>query len=108
MFQICNSDSYEIVSSLVMKQIYDSVNIIQNQRPVKYRPPSIDEDYEENYFYGDEDDSEDEGTSAPINAKCLANNSSKPNDLHSKLISGYTNGSSMIDVNIKLAIDIVI
>jgi len=91
-----------------MKQIYDSVNIIQNQRPVKYRPPSIDEDYEENYFYGDEDDSEDEGTSAPINAKCLANNSSKPNDLHSKLISGYTNGSSMIDVNIKLAIDIVI
>ncbi|XP_022165293.1 exonuclease mut-7 homolog [Myzus persicae] len=96
--QICNSDSYEIVSSLLMKQIYDSVKIIQNQRTVRYRPPSIDEDYEENDFYGDEDDSEDEGTSVPINAKCLTNNSSKPDDPQSKLISGYTNENSMIDV----------
>jgi len=84
-----------------MKQIYDSVNIMQNQRAVRYRPPSIDEDYEDNYFYGDEDDSEDEGTSVPINAKSLANNSSKLDDLHSKLINGYTNGNSMIDVNVK-------
>jgi len=84
-----------------MKQIYNSVKIIQNQRAVTYKPLSIDEDYEENNFYGDEDDSEDEGTSAPINAKCLTNNSSKPEDLHSKLISGYTNGNSIVDVNIK-------
>jgi len=84
-----------------MKQIYDSVKIIENQRDVRYKSLSIDEDYEENNFYGDEDDSEDEGTSAPINAKCLTNKSSKPNDLHSKLISGYTNENSMIDVNTK-------
>jgi len=80
-----------------MKQIYDSVKIIQNQRAVRYRPPSIDED---DNFYGDEDDS-DEGTSAPINAKCLTYNSSMPEEPHSKLISGYTNGNSMIDVNTK-------
>jgi len=82
-----------------MKQIYDAVKLIQNQTNVRYRAPSIDEDYEDNDFYVDEDDSEDEGTTAPINAKCLTNNSSKPDDPHSKLISGYTNGNSMIDVN---------
>lgn len=84
-----------------MKQIYDSVKIIQSQSSVRYKPPSIDEDYEDNHFYGNEDDSEDEGTSAPINAKCLANNSTMPEEPHSKLISGYTNGNSMIDVNTK-------
>jgi len=84
-----------------MKQIYDSVKIIQNPRAVRYKPPSIDEDYEDNIFYGDEDDSEDEGTSAPINAKCLTNNPSRPEEPHSKLINGYTNGNSMIDVNTK-------
>ncbi|XP_025200796.1 exonuclease mut-7 homolog [Melanaphis sacchari] len=101
---ICNSESYEIVSSLVMKKIYDAVKLIQNQTAVRYRPPSIDEDYEDNDFYRDEDYSEDEGTSAPINAKYLTNNSSKPDDPHSKLISGYTDGNSMIDVK-PLSID---
>lgn len=87
-----------------MKKIYDAVKLIQNQKAVRYRPPSIDEDFEDNDYYEDEDDSEDEGTSAPINAKCLTNNSfnsSKPDDPHSKLISGYTDGNSMIDVNTK-------
>lgn len=88
-----------------MKKIYDSVKLIQNQTAIRYRPPSIDEDYEDNDFYGDEDDSDDEGTTAPINAKPLTNNlsnanQSKPDDPHSKLLSGYTDGNSMIDVNI--------
>lgn len=97
LFQTCNSDSYEVVSSLIMKQIYDAVKIIQNQGPIR-SIPDIDEDYGDNDFYGDEDGSEDEGTSVPINAKCLTNSSSQPEVPRSELCSGYTNENAMIDV----------
>lgn len=101
-FQSCNSNSYEIVSNVIMKQIYDYVKREQN-KPVRYRSLSIDEDYDDDFYDGD-DYSEDEGTSLPMNYVYNATQSStnlsvmKPEDPYSKLLSGYTNENWEINV----------
>lgn len=87
-----------------MKQIYEAVKSIQN-RPVRYRPPSDDEDYDDYYF--DEDDySEDEGTSAPIkdfNPQPSTNElfmTFQPNENpQNNMLSGYTNTNLEINVS---------
>lgn len=85
-----------------MKTIYDSIKSIQNQPAVKYRSP-VDDDYDDYYAY-DDDYSEDEGTSVPINAKPMTNSyTTKPevdSNPHSKLLSGYTSEDWEINVNI--------
>jgi hypothetical protein len=86
-----------------MKNIYDSIKTIQNKPPVsQYRPPSIDEDYED--YYDDYDYSDDEGTAAPIDTTFFTNTSTTTattqlEEPYSKLLTGYTNENVEIDVN---------
>lgn len=84
-----------------MKKIVDAVKIIQNQPPVRYNPPSFDEDYDDNFYTGDDYSDEDEGTSAPIKSVPLFNTPMvKTEDHpHSKLLNGYTNENQEINVN---------
>lgn len=87
-----------------MKNIYDSIKTIQNKPPVsQYRPPSIDEDYGDDY-YDDYDYSDDEGTAPPIDTKLITNTSTTTattqlEEPFSKLLTGYTNENMEIDVN---------
>jgi len=81
-----------------MKKIYEAVKSIQKP-PVRYRHFSVDEDYNNECNIGD-DYSEDEGTSAPISHVHSANTlTSKPDELYSKLLSGYTKDNWEINVN---------
>lgn len=88
-----------------MKQIYETVKNIQNQPVVRHRPPSDDEDYDDYYF--DEDDySEDEGTSAPLkyfdsqpSTNELFTTFQPKENPQSNILSGYTNTNLEINVN---------
>lgn len=92
-----------------MKKIYDTVKKNNQSRlVVKYRPPSIDEEFDDYCLYDDDDYSEDEGTSAPLKNKgmsapqtsafeCFSNTQCE--DHHTKLLSGYTEGNLEIKVN---------
>jgi len=83
-----------------MKKIYDTVRSIQKQPVVKYSLPSVDEDYNNEYNAGDDEYSEDEGTSAPISRVQLTNTfMCKPEEPYNKLLSGYTNENWEINVN---------
>lgn len=105
-FQNCNSDKYEIVGSSAMKNIYDSIKTIQNKTPVyHYKSFEIDEDFDD--YYDDYDYSDDEGTTAPLNAKPFTDtptiqlNTSKTQleEPYTKLLSGFTNEDIEINVN---------
>lgn len=101
-FQCCNSDKYDTVTSAVMKNIYEAIKNIQSQPVVRYRPPSDDEEFDD---YCDDDYSEDEGTSAPLKTlspqtlayECFSNAQTEE-DPHSKLLRGYTEGNLEIKV----------
>lgn len=85
-----------------MKQIYDYIKNVLDKPVVKYRPPSIDEDCGDDFY--DDDCSEDEGMSAPMNyaynaTQCSTNfSAAKPEEPRSKLLSGYTNENWEINV----------
>lgn len=85
-----------------MKQIYETVKSIQNQPVRKYRPPSINEDYDDDFYIYENDDSEDEGTYAPIMtniANMTFSSITKSQEPQNILYSGYTSGNVEINVN---------
>lgn len=84
-----------------MKKIVDAVKIIQNKPPARYKAPSVDEDYDDNFYTGDDYSDEDEGTSAPIKTvPWIKYPMAKVEDPYSKLLNGYTNENQDINVNI--------
>lgn len=86
-----------------MKQIYEIVKSIQNQSAVRYRSPSINEDYDDDLYVYEDNYSEDEGTYTPIvtnSTNLIKSSIINPQDSQSKLLSGYTNGNIEINVNV--------
>lgn len=86
-----------------MKQIYETIKSIQNQPVRKYRPPSINENDDDDNLYVYEDDySEDEGTYAPIKtnlSNMTISSITKFQEPQNILLSGYTNDNVEINVN---------
>lgn len=83
-----------------MKRIYDYVLSSRNQPSARYS--SYDDDLSFGYDDYDEDYSEDEGTTPPINAKTHTTTTpckSKPDESLGNLLNGYTSENFEINVN---------